>query len=71
MVLDLDLENHVLLMKFVARLEDYVHKELLLFWVQNLKDTLVTVIAIEDNHRKVKGELDLQNKSRPRVVDRE
>ncbi|CAL2248463.1 unnamed protein product [Prunus armeniaca] len=53
MVLDLDLEDHELFMKFIGGLQVYICKELRLFKVEDFEEAIVMAIAIKSKNKKV------------------
>ncbi|VVA32133.1 PREDICTED: DOWNY MILDEW RESISTANCE [Prunus dulcis] len=52
-LLDLDLEDHELLMKFIGGLPMYISKDLRLFKVEDFEEAIVMAIAIESKNKKV------------------
>lgn len=53
MVLDLDLEDHELIMKLIGGLQVYIRKELRLFKVEDFEKAMVMTTAIELKNKKV------------------
>ena len=53
MVLDINVEDYTVFMKYIGGLADYIHKELELFTVKQIEEATVKVIAIEAKYKRL------------------
>lgn len=52
MILDLDLGDYVIYMKYISGIHEYIRKELKMFSVNTISEASIKAIAIEGRHKK-------------------